>query len=248
MVRFTPGPNPQGENQVRKGFFVLLAAPLLFFLFVLAINLPDARETRGIGRPVRPGPAALATPEYFHTDRRTVSSLLWTFAEAPGIDIRSTETRQRIGEMARADLPDGDYRRKYYQWQNERRDIYRRHWKNFSLYFPRKPDEDPCDYFSQRRAEILNLKTRIRPAPGAVLLLLETKTFIDFTLPGRDFPLNNLILINNSCRLFLAGNLIERHGWPVAGSDRRDRRKHRTGTADHRRKPGLYRSINWAET
>ena len=39
-------------------------------------------------------------------------------------------------------------------------------------------------------------------------LLLETKTFIDFTQPGRDFPLNNLILINNSCRLFLAGNLI----------------------------------------
>jgi hypothetical protein len=38
---------------------------------------------------------------------------------------------------------------------------------------------------------------------------LETEIFRDFTQPGRDFPLNNLILINNSCRLFLAVNLIE---------------------------------------
>lgn len=190
---------------MRRCFFLLLLAPLLIFLFFLLLNLSDNREI-----PSPPGwfsrepsaPAAMPGEANGFT-------LLWAFAEAPGVDFRSAGTRQRIAEMAAPDLPDGDYRRKYFQWSSERRNVYNLYWKNFSLYFPRKPEEDPCGYFSGRRTEILSLKEKYGLLLRRYDLLLTSGTIGDFTLPGRDFPLNNLILINNTCRLFLAGKLLE---------------------------------------
>ena len=189
---------------MRRCFFLLLLAPPLIFLFILIINMPDQGEIPGpAGRFDRESSAPTAMPGddngFF---------LLWTFAEAPGVDFRSAETRQRIAEMADPEIAEGDYRRNYYQWSSEHRDVYNQYWKYFNFYFPRKPDEDPCGYFSGRRMEILNLKTKYGLLLKRYGLLLRSGIIGDFTLPGRDFPLNNLVLINNTCRLFLADKLL----------------------------------------
>jgi hypothetical protein len=177
---------------MKRFFFWSFVAMLLFGLLFFIHNLFDSRPGSPSDAPP-PLPARLEPGNGFF--------VLWGFAEPADIDPRDPAYRERMMELFDAPARNAVFRARYGQWQTRLNVSFRRNWQGGSLYFPRLPEEDVCDYAGLARARIDEQRRRFAVPLRRLSQLLDADRLEDFTPLDWDFPSRSLALATATAKL-----------------------------------------------
>ena len=199
---------------MRRLFFAVVAAALLFVLFFLGLNLFDSRPAPAVsGANDSPAPAANLEPG-------NLFFLAWGFAEPPGTDPLSPEYRLRVLELfaARSRPSQRLSRSPYGQWLARLGAAGARHWQGANLLFPQEAAEDLGKFFGSERGRIEELGRRFAPLRERFRRLLGAGALADFTPLNWDCPPRSLQLATFAAKIHAASAVLAALDgrWPEA--------------------------------
>ena len=177
----------------------MLGAAVLAFFFCL--NLKDS-SAPPVGRSLGRLPVA-------STGNDNGFFILWGICESPATDPLSGEFRRRVLSLLAPFPSELEFRRRYGDWLDRTNDNFRRYWKGAAIPFPRGDSGDSGEFFLSRRALIEKKEKEFALLLHRFQALLSAGRIEDFTPPGRELPLRNLLLAINASRIFIAANTVK---------------------------------------